>query len=184
VVPVVPTDAPGWIRRGKFYDFPRMPSGTAVPLNRMRFGNVLLRGDPLRAEPGPFDPNYRLMTGEDGDLLSRMALKGARIVWCDEAIVTEPVEPGRLSLRWILKRAMSGGLEFGRKTLEGRYGPMNNARRLVFFGRVLVQLVVAGGLAALTLPLGRHRAAAWLSRAAANVGKLTALRGFEYHAYA
>src|SRR5476651_1917815 len=58
VVPRVPADAPAWIRRGRFYDFARMASGNEVPLNRMRFGNVLLRATPVREQPGPFDPNY------------------------------------------------------------------------------------------------------------------------------
>ena len=59
VEPEVPPYAPAWIRRGRFYDFPRMRTGEVVPLNRMRFGNVLLRGAPLRAEPGPFDVELR-----------------------------------------------------------------------------------------------------------------------------
>src|SRR3984957_18482577 len=109
VEPQVPAGAPSWIQRGRFYDFPHQPSGKLVPLDRMRFGNVLLRGDPLRAEPGPFDVSYGLSTGEDGDLLVRMARKGARIVWFDEAIVWEPIEARRLSLRWLLLRALSGG---------------------------------------------------------------------------
>ncbi len=48
VEPVVPVSAPAWIRAGKFYDFPHLPSGAIVPLNRMRFGNVILRGERLR----------------------------------------------------------------------------------------------------------------------------------------
>ncbi|HXL97307.1 MAG TPA: glycosyltransferase family 2 protein, partial [Steroidobacteraceae bacterium] len=90
VEPQLPADAPPWIRRGRFYDFPHLRSGELVPLNHMRFGNVLLRGNPLRAEPGPFDPSYGLSTGEDCDLLVRLARKGLRIIWCDEAIVWEP----------------------------------------------------------------------------------------------
>src|SRR5271167_2266360 len=35
VDPVVPPEAPRWIRRGQFYDFPRMGSGMVVPPNRL-----------------------------------------------------------------------------------------------------------------------------------------------------
>jgi succinoglycan biosynthesis protein ExoM len=184
VVPVVPDEAPRWIRLGHFYDFPRAQSGSVVPLNRMRFGNVLLRGEPLRREPGPFDPAYRLMTGEDGDLLTRMANKGARIVWCDEAIVTERVEAGRLSMRWILMRALSGGQEYARKVLDGTYGRINRVKRLALFCRALIQMLIALVLSAATLPLGRHRAAHWLMRAWANLGKLSVFWGWKYEAYA
>jgi succinoglycan biosynthesis protein ExoM len=184
VEPQVPAAAPSWIQRGRFYDFPHQPSGKLVPLDRMRFGNVLLRGDPLRAEPGPFDVSYGLSTGEDGDLLVRMARKGARIVWFDEAIVWEPIEPRRLSLRWLLLRALSGGQEFARQTVTGKYGHISWFGRSVFFCRALVQLLVAAGLAALSMPAGRHRAARWLVTASANFGKLTVFWGWRYRAYA
>jgi succinoglycan biosynthesis protein ExoM len=184
VVPVVPESAPAWIRNGSFYDFPRSASGTIVPLNRMRFGNVLLRGDPLRREPGPFDTAYQLMTGEDCDLLSRMANHGAKIIWCDEAIVTEPIEAKRLALKWILMRALSGGQEFARNTLDGTYGKATAFKRIQLFGRALLQLISALGLAVVTLPLGRHRAAQWLMRAWANLGKLSVFWGWKYQAYA
>jgi succinoglycan biosynthesis protein ExoM len=184
VVPVVPSDAPDWIKRGNFYDFPRMSSGELVPLNRMRFGNVLLRGEPVRREPGPFDPSYGLMTGEDGDLLVRLVEKGAKVVWCDEAIVNEPVEPARLSLRWLLQRAFSGGQEFGRKTLAGRYGRVTPLRRVALFSRALAQLMLSAILAACSWPFGRHRAIHWLTRVFANFGKLTVFWGWKYHEYA
>ena len=184
VVPVVPESAPGWIRRGSFYDFPRMQTGAIVPLNRLRFGNVILRGEPLRAEPGPFNVAYGLMTGEDGDLLSRMANKGAKIIWCDEAIVHEPVEPARLSFKWILRRALSGGQEFARKSLDGTYARVTLLRRARLFVQALAQMLVALALSVLTLPAGRHRAAGWLVRASANLGKLSVFWGWRYSLYA
>ena len=184
VEPQLPPDAPSWIRRGRFYDFAHQHSGDPVPLNRMRFGNVLLRGNMLRAEPGPFDTSYGLSTGEDGDLLVRLARKGLRIIWCDEAIVWEPIEAKRLSLRWLLMRALSGGQEFARQTVSGKYRPINWLGRAAFFCRALLQLLVAAGLAVLSWPGGRHRAARWLITASANLGKLSVFWGWRYRAYA
>lgn len=184
VLPLVPDQAPAWIRRGRFYDFPRLATGDIVPLNRMRFGNVLIRAAPLRAEPGPFDPAYGLSTGEDADLLVRLVRKGCRVVWCDEAVVTEPVEAARLSLAWLLQRALSGGQEFARKTLAGHYGEAGLATRIKLFIKALAQLLAAGILAVLALPLGRHRAAQWLVKAAANFGKLSIFWGSRYDEYA
>ncbi len=155
VQPVVPDSAPPWIRRGRFYDFPRLPSGAVVPLLRMRFGNVILQGDRLRAEPGPFDISYELTTGEDADLLIRMVHHGARVVWCDEAAVLEPVEAARLSLRWLLQRALSGGQEFARKTLSGRYGAVTALRRTRLVLQSSAQLLIAAALALMTWPSGK-----------------------------
>ena len=184
VEPRLPEDAPRWIRRGRFYDFPHLRTGERVPLNRMRFGNVLLRAAPLRAEPGPFDVSYGLSTGEDGDLLVRLAHKGQKIIWCDEAVVWEPIESRRLSLRWLLMRALSGGQEFGRQTVNGKYGPIGWVGRSVFFARALLQLLIAAGLALFCWPAGPHLAAHWLITASANLGKLSVFCGWRYRAYA
>jgi succinoglycan biosynthesis protein ExoM len=138
----------------------------------------------VKAEPGPFDVNYGLMTGEDADMLARLVKRGARIIWCDDAEVYEPVEPARLSLRWLLQRALSGGQEFARKAVKGIYGEMNPLQRLVFFGRCFAQLALAVVLAPLSLPIGKHHAANWLIKAAANAGKLSVLSGWRYREYA
>ena len=183
VDPVVPPEAPPWIRRGKFYDFPRMATGMVVPPNRLRFGNVLLRGRLLREIEVRFDPAYGLTGGEDGDLLSRLALAGARIVWCDEATVREPIEHSRLSLTWLLRRSLRGGQDFARHSLSGRYGPQG-AGRIGLLVRALLQLIAAATLSVLALPLGRHRAAHWLTKASANLGKLSVFMGWHYREYA
>jgi succinoglycan biosynthesis protein ExoM len=184
VDPVVPPQAPRWIRRGRFYEFPRMVTGEVIPLNRLRFGNVLLRGACVRAVPGPFDPSLGLTGGEDGDLLARLANRGARMIWCDEALVREPVEAARLSLRWLLRRALSGGQDFARHTLAGHYGTLSPAARVRFFSRALLQTFAAAALAVVCLPVGRHHAAFWLTKVWANVGKLSALWGWRYREYA
>lgn len=184
VVPVVPVAAPAWIRRGDFYSWERMPTGAVVPGNRLRFGNVLLHARLFAQLRVPFDPAYGLTGGEDGDLLTRLANAGARLVWCDEAIVTEPVEASRLSLRWLLRRALRGGQDFARHTFAGRYGRQTGVKRVRFATRALAQLVLAVVLAPAALLLGRHVAAGWLLKAAANAGKLTVLGGWHYREYA
>ncbi len=145
VVPQVPDSAPAWIRRGSFYDFPRMRTGETVPLNRLRFGNVLIDGAAMRAIPGPFDERYGLTTGEDADMLIKLVNRGGKAVWCDEAIVHEPVEAARLSQRWLLQRAVSGGQEFARKALGGKYGPVGPAARLAFLGQHAGQTAAGRG---------------------------------------
>ncbi len=184
VIPVVPDTAPIWIRRGAFYDFPRLPTGEVVPVNRLRFGNVLLRGSLLHRGTVRFDPAFGLTGGEDNDLLARLVQRGARIVWCDEAVVHEPVERARLSLRWLLLRGLSGGQDFARNTLTGRYGPIDRVGRLRLLGQSLVQMLLGAILSAATLPAGRHHAAKWLVKTAANLGKVTAFAGLAYREYA
>jgi succinoglycan biosynthesis protein ExoM len=142
-----------------------------------------LRGQPLRNLDTLFDPAYGLTGGEDGDMLSRLALAGARIIWCDEALVYEPIEASRLSLSWLLRRSLSGGQDFARHALAGRYGPRHKHRFRLFVG-ALLRLLAAAGLALLALPIGRHHAVHWLAKASANLGKLTIFVGWHYHEYA
>ena len=184
VDPVLPSNAPKWIRCGRFYDWFRMASGTTVPANQLRFGNIVLRGDLLRSNTPPFDPAYGLTGGEDGDLLGRLARQGARFIWCDQALVYEPVETSRLSLRWLLLRALRGGQDFARHTFAGLYGDPTPLRRVKLFLRALVQMLVAALLVLVVWPGGRHRAAYWLIRSSANLGKLSAFYGLHYSEYA
>lgn len=183
VVPIVPSYAPAWIHHGEFYDWTRLKTGTVIPMNKLRFGNVLLHGALLRDTQPPFDPDYGLTGGEDGDLLARLVQRGACIVWCDEAIVHEPIEAARLSLRWLLLRALRGGQDFARHRLTGRFGEMNWLNRIGFFLRAILQSTVAAGLALLFWPSGRHRAMYWLLKATANLGKLSILLGWHYREY-
>jgi succinoglycan biosynthesis protein ExoM len=183
VVPIVPLDAPGWIQRGRFYDWARMDTGDEVPLNKLRFGNLILRGGLLRATPEPFDAGYGLTGGEDGDLLMRLAQKGAHIVWCDQAIVFEPVEAGRLSLRWLLLRALRGGQDFARHKLNGRFGNLTILGQLRLLLRSLMLFMMAVVLMILHLPFGWHRAVYWLLKASANIGKMSIFLGLHYQEY-
>lgn len=184
VEPQVPATAPAWIRRGTFYDFAHQPEGAEVPYECMRFGNVLLRGDLLRTEPGPFDPGHELMAGEDTDLLVRLARKGARIVWSEKAPVYEPIEPVRLSFRWLMLRALSGGQAFARYTVAGGFKPIGLAGCILFYLRAFVQMILSLAAALVTCLFGTHRGAAWLFKASANFGKLTALYGWRFRQYA
>ena len=184
VLPVLPGNAPTWIRRGRFYDWARMPTGTEVPANQLRFGNLMLKAALLAGLDPVFDPRLGLTGGEDGDLLMRLVKNGARMVWNDEATVTEPVEASRLQLRWILRRALRGGQDFARHFLAGHLQAPTLRNRLLFFARALLQMLIAGGLSLLTLPAGRHRSAYWLGRSCANFGKLSVLWGWHYTEYA
>lgn len=183
VEPIVPADAPTWIRRGRFYEWARMKTGAVIPVNKLRFGNVLLRGALLRGAAAPFDPDYGLTGGEDGDLLGRLVQQGARIVWCDEAVVHEPVEATRLSLRWLMLRALRGGQDFARHRLAGRFGEITFAGRVRLFLRALLQSAAAAGLALITWPRGRHRAVFWLLKLSANLGKISIFLGWHYREY-
>lgn len=184
VEPQLPEAAPEWMIRGRFYNWPRTSTGQVVPREHLRFGNLLLRASRVRSLPGPFDPQFKLSAGEDVDMLIRLVNEGARLVWSDEAVVWEPVDPRRLSLRWLLLRSYSGGQAYGFIRLAGTLGEVRPSARAILPVIWSAQLLVALLLAGISLPFGRHRSAAWLIKVWANAGKLTALGGHRYSAYA
>lgn len=178
-----PADAPRWVRDGRFFERRRFATGTPVPRNEFRIGNALIRRDRLARLAGPFDPAYGLTGGEDGDMLCRLERAGARIVWCDEAAVLEPVEPARLRPRWLLRRAWRGGNDYARHFLAGHYGPNGPPARAAFAARAAAQAVAALVLALCAAPLGRAHWLRRLRQAWANAGKLAALCGSRYEEY-
>ncbi len=179
----VPDNAPQWIRRGQFFARRRFATGTVVPRNEFRIGNALIRADCLRSLDPVFDPAFGRTGGEDGDALSRLAAAGARLVWCDEAVVREPVEFSRLNLRWLLMRSFRGGQDYGRHFLAGRYGANGPLRRALFIARATLVLFVSALLCLPALLFGRHRAVQWLRRAYAQLGKLAAFSSYRYEEY-
>lgn len=182
-----PADAPAWIRRGDFYRRQTFTNGSEVPPNNLITGNLLVRADCLRSEPGPFDESFDLTGGEDGDLMLRLRNRGARFVWCQEAAVSEDLDRHRLSLRWLLARSLRGGQNHARHVLNGRFGTMNRTKRLLFAADCSAKLGLSALLCVASLPLPTHRRVAALRKLVLQWGKLSQFwdsRFEEYRHYA
>lgn len=108
--PVIPSFAeppPAWALRGRFFERPRFATGQEI--HYAYTSNVLIAAPLVRAHPGPFDLRFALSGGEDTHFFLRARLEGARIVWADEAVVTETVPPSRVRAGWITARAFRRG---------------------------------------------------------------------------
>jgi len=101
--------APGWMREADLHSTP-------APFYRGRIEggytcNVLMRretvGD-LR-----FDPAFGRSGGEDTTFFTALNRKGARFAYTPDAVVIEPVTPGRSSLGWLVTRAYRSGQTYG-----------------------------------------------------------------------
>lgn len=186
LAPVLPEYGPGmpaWMREGGFFERRRLPTGSRVGLEDSRTGNVLLRARMARSLPGPFDPEFGRSGGEDTLFFSLLHRAGYRFVWCDEAVVHEPVPPERARAGWLLRRAWRGAQTFVRVELYPLAG-LRRARRALWLGlRAAVQLGVAAGLALVYSPVSRAGAFRWLRVAVAQGGKLSALLGARYLEY-
>lgn len=179
-----PADAPAWIAKGELYAVHEGRTGESVPRQKMWIHNALLRASRVATLQGPFDEAFGHTGGEDTEMLCRFVQSGAKVVWCQDARVTEPVSPARLTLRWILLRAMGGGQVYVALWRKGYYGEVHWYSPAALALRSALQMCIASLASAATLPLGRHHAARWLRTSAANFGKLTALIGWRYQEYA
>ncbi len=94
-------DVPQWIIQGNFFNPPRFQTGEIRPVAFTN--NVLIKGEIIRKLDYVFDNRFALTGGEDTELFQRLTAMDYKIVWSDEAIVTELVSPHRMNLFWILK---------------------------------------------------------------------------------
>ncbi len=107
---VLPADADPWIRDGGFFDRAyRARLRTGEVIAEVATTNLLLDLHQVRDLGLRFDPGLGLSGGEDSLFTRGLTAGGAEIHWCAEAAVTEPVPAGRLTRRWVCRRALSSG---------------------------------------------------------------------------
>lgn len=149
---VYPPGTPDWMQQGDWHsNRPQRRGGTVETGHSC---NVLLRWTPER-----FDPVLGRSGGEDTDFFFRLHRAGWRFAICDAAVVREPVDPRRLSLRWLVERRFAEGRHYG--ALAGRRP-----------GRVPAALAKAGWcmLRSITAAKSRGRLAFWALRGVFHLG--------------
>lgn len=178
VLPRYENGVPPWVAAGGFFHWPRYATGEPVRVDNT--GNTLLRVASLDGLDGPFDRRFDLSGGEDFHLLKRLAERGVRMVWCDEAVVHERIGLSRANARWLLRRAFRGGTAFS--AIAADFDP-TAVGRIARAARALAR--TAYGL--LLLPHGLVRGRAATLRAACHtargVGGLLGIAGVTYHEY-
>ena len=187
VLPEYDAHIPSWIKKGKYFDRRRLPSGTVIGHKDARSGNVLVRRSVLDriviGTEGPFDPAYGRTGGEDSMLFRQMAALGANMIWCDEAPVYEYVPPERATASWLLQRSFRTGQLFMRTEMDTCEPAQRRRRALILTSRAVVQMGVASTLALLLIFFSPLKAFQWLRTAASQLGKLNHFRGNFQDAY-
>ncbi len=137
-----------WIQAGDFFRRRRLSTDSAIDVAATN--NLLLDMAAVRAAGIRFDPAFGLSGGSDTLFTRQLTAAGGRMVWCDEALVTDHVPASRLTRRWVLRRAFRSGNSASRVDLVMSDGPgARISARLRGMYRGLPRL--AGGLARWTL---------------------------------
>lgn len=113
VVPSFERRPPNWIERSGTHRRSRAPTGSPVEWGDAQTNNVAFRRTLLKSG-NRFSVRFSKTGGEDSLFFAMACAAGLKLVWCDEAIVTETIPPDRMTRRWILERAFNGGRTYVR----------------------------------------------------------------------
>lgn len=164
VISTYPEDTPEWIIQGHFFDRKEKSTGDEVSSGACNCTLVSVEaiGDQL------FDLSYGLSGGEDADFFHRIHQKGIKLVYCDEAIVSEEVEKNRLSIDFLIHRKIRIGSSFSKY----RYENQTVINKAFYIAKSALILSVELLLTAISYPLGKVHFYKWLLRSADRYGKL------------
>jgi succinoglycan biosynthesis protein ExoM len=133
-----------WIVAGRFFVRRSLPTGTAVDVAATN--NLLLDLAVVRRLGLRFDSRFGLVGGSDTLFTRQLTSAGERLLWCQEALVTDQVPAARITRSWVLQRAFRSGNSWSLTSVElarGRSARLRTRVRLSADG--LIRL--AGGSA-------------------------------------
>lgn len=112
-----PADAPRWMVSSDMHSIRAVVRQGEI--NSGYTSNVLMRM--AAVGQNRFDPALGRSGGEDTVFFYGLHRSGAKLAYCDEAVVGEPVHASRVSLSWLMKRAFRSGQTHAHMMLgEGR----------------------------------------------------------------
>jgi hypothetical protein len=107
VVSLFDPDADPWVLESGLFRRPQLPTGTEIGVAAT--GNLLLDLNQVRSSGVRFDQRIGLGGGSDTQFSMGLKKTGARLVWCNESVAEDTVEPERQTRPWALKRSFSHG---------------------------------------------------------------------------
>lgn len=177
VVPRYPANTPAWVRRGRFFERDRNQSGMRCAHGGA--GNVLISRETILSTGLQFNPDYGRTGGEDTEFFYRVGQLGTRMVWCDDAIVTEEVTENRMTSAWLIRRAYRGGQMYGRLLIS----PKRLPARIPWVAQRVTYLAIAIALLPLAWLWGKETGVRVLMKISSNLGHLTSQSGWLYEGY-
>jgi succinoglycan biosynthesis protein ExoM len=169
---------PAWVIRGRFFDRERLSTG--APLTVARTGNVLIKTDVFRAMNPIFDERMALTGGSDTHFFLRVWRAGFKMIWADDAVITEWVSGSRITAGYVLRRGYRTGNTRG--ICERDFGHARGQRGVGF---VRATWWIAKGLLLLppSLLMGTHAAVRAVRGMCAGAGYFAGRMGARFEEY-
>jgi succinoglycan biosynthesis protein ExoM len=114
VIPEFIDTAPAWATEGRFFEGGRDEAGLRPDqhLPNAATNNLLVKVDVFDSI-GLFEEWWQTQGGDDTEFTLRAVRAGFNIIWCPDAIVREWIPPGRMTVRWVLRRGFRSGNTYG-----------------------------------------------------------------------
>lgn len=104
--PVIPyfvgKNVPQWVLDGKFFERQRLATGNPIEIAFTH--NSLVRAEIFSKFNPVFQERFALTGGEDVHFFMGLHHQGYKMVWADDATVTEWIPENRTNIPWILRR--------------------------------------------------------------------------------
>jgi succinoglycan biosynthesis protein ExoM len=104
----LPAGAPAWNHHSDVHDSTGKHK-TGDELDKAYTNNTLVTQKVYRTVTPGFDPAFRFTGSSDLHFFLRVHRAGFRILWCEEAVITEEVPLSRTTLAWLRRRAFRSG---------------------------------------------------------------------------
>jgi len=166
VVVHYPDNSPQWIIDGDMFGKDRHRTGEV--LKKGATSNALLKAHWVRERSVRFDSEFGKSGGEDTDFFHRIHKLGAHLVFDNNAVVSETVEPHRLNLEYLKKQNIRIGQTHW-NYLWSRQKGFSFFKTGLF---VTIQVIAAAALTIGALPFGKHRYTRWYLLLIRNIEKL------------
>lgn len=175
-----------WIEAGAFFGRRhRTHVTTGTPISVAATNNLLLDLREVRRLKVRFPLDVGMAGGEDNLFTRALVRRGARMVWCAEALVTEAVPAERATRRWVLLRSLSSGNVLARvlvRTTPAGIAATRLRASLLFGGGLRIFGGAARCLLGYMTGSLTHRARG-LRTAVRGMGILLGASGYSYQAY-
>ena len=170
--------APDWVRRGRFFEPRRFPTGHRHI--DPGAGNVLIRTKALEGMDPPFDERFALTGGEDTHLFLRLANAGRVMVWANDAVAHEYIPRSRTRAKWILLRVYRGANTWS--ACEREFHPTLRASGMRA-AKGVARIAAGVALFPVSWLFGRHMVVRSLWYVCFGAGNLAGMAGLQYNEY-
>ncbi|WP_414620696.1 glycosyltransferase family 2 protein [Calothrix sp. CCY 0018] len=178
VLPYFHQSVPNWIIKGEFFE--RLRYSTGHIIEGAATNNVLICREVLQKLQPCFDERLALTGGSDWHFFRRVFFAGYKMVWANDALVSEWIPASRANLVWLLKRNYRLGIT--ESFCEVELNPSVLVRATCIFKGI--RRIIKGTLfIPLSLIWGKHEVFQTLRYIYHSAGMLVGITGKKYQEY-